>query len=101
MSLLQDIGVSISDECHHKHLYYLVNNGDLRLFEPEEAKVRVLVARYHFRFSVRFKSPRKNPPDYWKVACGTTLSIALNRNQRAQTYNPDGTQTSHLIPPSS
>src|SRR5205814_4382384 len=36
----------------HKHTYYLIKNGDLRGFEPEEAEVIALVARYH----------RKTPP---------------------------------------
>ena len=48
-SLLHDIGVHISYGRHHKHSYYLIKNGDLRGFEPEEVKVRALVARYHRR----------------------------------------------------
>ena len=48
-ALLHDIGVHISYGRHHKHSYYLVKNGDLRGFEPEEVEVMALVARYHRR----------------------------------------------------
>ena len=48
-ALLHDIGVHISYGRHHKHSYYLVKNGDLRGFEPEEVEVIALVARYHRR----------------------------------------------------
>jgi exopolyphosphatase/guanosine-5'-triphosphate,3'-diphosphate pyrophosphatase len=46
-ALLHDIGVHISYEGHHKHSYYLIKNGDLRGFEPEEVEAIALVARYH------------------------------------------------------
>ena len=39
----------ISYERHHLHSYYLIKNGDLRGFEPEEIDVIALVARYHRR----------------------------------------------------
>jgi exopolyphosphatase/guanosine-5'-triphosphate,3'-diphosphate pyrophosphatase len=48
-SLLHDIGMHISYERHHRHSYYLMKNGDLRGFEPEEIEVMALVARYHRR----------------------------------------------------
>jgi exopolyphosphatase/guanosine-5'-triphosphate,3'-diphosphate pyrophosphatase len=47
--LLHDVGVHISYERHHKHSYYLIKNGDLRGFEPEEIETIALVARYHRR----------------------------------------------------
>src|SRR6266566_6402782 len=46
-SVLHDVGVHISYERHHKHSYYLIKNGDLRGFEPEEIEIIALVARYH------------------------------------------------------
>ena len=46
-ALLHDIGVHISYERHHKHSYYLIKNGDLRGFEPDEIETIALVARYH------------------------------------------------------
>src|SRR5438094_8223266 len=48
-AILHDIGVHISYERHHKHSYYLIKNGELRGFEPEEIDIIALVARYHRR----------------------------------------------------
>jgi exopolyphosphatase / guanosine-5'-triphosphate,3'-diphosphate pyrophosphatase len=48
-ALLHDVGMHISYERHHLHSYYLIKNGDLRGFEPEEIDVIALVARYHRR----------------------------------------------------
>jgi len=46
-AILHDIGVHISYERHHKHSAYLITNGDLRGFEPEEIDIIALLARYH------------------------------------------------------
>jgi exopolyphosphatase/guanosine-5'-triphosphate,3'-diphosphate pyrophosphatase len=46
-ALLHDIGTHISYARHHKHSYYLIKNGDLRGFEPAEAEIIALIARYH------------------------------------------------------
>src|SRR5262249_15034241 len=46
-AILHDVGVHISYEQHHKHSYYLVKNGDLRGFEPDEIETIALVTRYH------------------------------------------------------
>jgi exopolyphosphatase/guanosine-5'-triphosphate,3'-diphosphate pyrophosphatase len=48
-SLLHDIGMHISYERHHRHSYYLIKNGDLRGFEPDEIEMIALIARYHRR----------------------------------------------------
>ena len=58
-ALLHDIGVHISYERHHKHSYYLIKNGDLRGFEPEEVEIIGLVARYH-----RQAAPKRRHEDY-------------------------------------
>ena len=47
--LLHDIGTHISYPKHHRHSYYLVKNGDLRGFEPEEIAIIALLTRYHRR----------------------------------------------------
>jgi exopolyphosphatase/guanosine-5'-triphosphate,3'-diphosphate pyrophosphatase len=54
-ALLHDVGVHISYERHHRHSYYLIKNGDLRGFDPEEIEIIALIARYH-RQSVPKKS---------------------------------------------
>jgi exopolyphosphatase/guanosine-5'-triphosphate,3'-diphosphate pyrophosphatase len=50
-AILHDIGVHISYEGHHKHSHYLITNGDLRGFEPDEIEIIALIARYHRRAS--------------------------------------------------
>ena len=58
-SLLHDIGNHISFQRHHRHSYYLIKNGDLRGFEPEEIEVMALLARYHRR-----AAPGRGHPGY-------------------------------------
>ena len=41
-SYLHDIGNHISYKGHHRHSYYLIKNGDLRGFEPEEIDIMAL-----------------------------------------------------------
>jgi exopolyphosphatase / guanosine-5'-triphosphate,3'-diphosphate pyrophosphatase len=48
-ALLHDIGHHISYPGHHRHTYYLIKNGDLRGFGPEEIEIIANVARYHRR----------------------------------------------------
>ena len=52
-ALMHDIGAHISYSGHHKHSYYLIKNGDLRGFHPDEIEVIALVARYHRRGTPR------------------------------------------------
>ena len=61
-ALLHDIGVHISYESHHKHSYYLVRNGDLRGFDPDEIETIALVARYH-----RQATPKRRHQDYGEL----------------------------------
>jgi exopolyphosphatase / guanosine-5'-triphosphate,3'-diphosphate pyrophosphatase len=58
-ALLHDVGVHISYERHHRHSYYLIKNGDLRGFDPEEIEVMALIARYH-----RQATPKKSHEGY-------------------------------------
>ena len=61
-ALLHDVGVHISYEKHHRHSYYLIKNGDLRGFDPQEIEVMGLVARYHRR-----ATPKKDHPGYGEL----------------------------------
>jgi exopolyphosphatase / guanosine-5'-triphosphate,3'-diphosphate pyrophosphatase len=61
-ALLHDIGNHISYERHHRHSYYLVKNGDLRGFEPDEIEVIALLTRYHRR-----GMPRRSHPEFGKL----------------------------------
>jgi exopolyphosphatase / guanosine-5'-triphosphate,3'-diphosphate pyrophosphatase len=58
-ALLHDAGVHISYERHHRHSYYLIKNGELRGFDPEEIEIIALLARYH-----RQATPKKNHEGY-------------------------------------
>jgi exopolyphosphatase/guanosine-5'-triphosphate,3'-diphosphate pyrophosphatase len=60
--LMHDLGVHISYEKHHRHSYYLVKNGDLRGFDPQEIEVMALVARYH-----RQATPKRNHEGYGRL----------------------------------
>jgi exopolyphosphatase/guanosine-5'-triphosphate,3'-diphosphate pyrophosphatase len=61
-ALLHDIGVHISYERHHRHSYYLIKNGDLRGFDPDEIEIIALVARYH-----RQATPKKSHEGYGEL----------------------------------
>jgi len=57
--ILHDVGVHISYERHHKHSYYLIKNGDLRGFDPDEVEIIALIARYH-----RQAAPKRGHDQY-------------------------------------
>ena len=61
-ALLHDIGTHISYERHHRHSYYLIRNGDLRGFDPDEIEVVALVARYHRR-----GTPKRSHDEYARL----------------------------------
>ena len=61
-ALLHDIGTHISYERHHRHSYYLIKNGDLRGFEPDEIDTMALIARYHRR-----ATPKRGHEDYTEL----------------------------------
>jgi exopolyphosphatase/guanosine-5'-triphosphate,3'-diphosphate pyrophosphatase len=58
-ALLHDIGWHISRNDHHKHAMYLILNGDLKNFTPEETAVIANIARYH-----RGPAPKKRHEKY-------------------------------------
>ena len=71
-SLLHDIGNHISYERHHRHSYYLIKNGDLRGFEPEETEVIALVARYHRR-----GTPKKSQDGFVDLSPGLRRTVRV------------------------
>jgi exopolyphosphatase/guanosine-5'-triphosphate,3'-diphosphate pyrophosphatase len=54
-ALMHDLGEQVSYARHHKHSYYLIKNGGLRGFEPDEIEMIALLARYH-----RSATPKKS-----------------------------------------
>ncbi len=58
-ALLHDIGYHISRSSHHKHSRYLIENADLKGFQPEEIEIMAFAARYH-----RKAHPKKSHTDF-------------------------------------
>lgn len=69
-ALLHDVGNHISYERHHRHSYYLIKNGDLRGFEPDEIEIMALVARYHRR-----ATPKRNHEGYADLNAGQRRTV--------------------------
>ena len=67
---LHDIGMHISYGRHHKHSYYLVKNGGLRGFEPQEVEVIGLTARYHRR-----GLPKRSHDNYGGLPAGLRRTV--------------------------
>jgi exopolyphosphatase / guanosine-5'-triphosphate,3'-diphosphate pyrophosphatase len=70
--LLHDIGGHIAYEGHHRHSYYLIRNGGLRGFEPEEIEAIALMARYHRR-----GQPRKAHGELSSMPRATRRAVRL------------------------
>lgn len=71
-ALVHDLGVHISYQGHHRHSCYLVRNGDLRGFDPNEIEVIALVARYHRR-----GAPKKSHEDYARLPSDLRRSVRV------------------------
>jgi len=71
-SMLHDIGNHISYERHNRHSYYLIKNGDLRGFEPEEIEVIALLTRYHRR-----GTPKKAHAGYSDLPGGLRKTVRI------------------------
>ena len=69
-ALLHDIGGHISYSGHHKHSYYLIKNGDLRGFHPDEIEVMALVARYHRR-----GTPKRSHDEYARLPASLRRTV--------------------------
>ena len=48
-ALLHDIGEHVSREDHDKHTAYLIENGGLRGFSPQEVRILATIGRFHIR----------------------------------------------------
>jgi len=46
-ALLHDVGLYVSHTKHHRHSHYLIMNGELRGFTPDELQIIASVAGYH------------------------------------------------------
>jgi exopolyphosphatase/guanosine-5'-triphosphate,3'-diphosphate pyrophosphatase len=85
-AILHDVGVHISYEGHHKHSYYLIKNGDLRGFEPDEIETIALLARYHRRATPKRRHegfadlPRRRRNAIGTLAAILRLAESLDRS---------------------
>ncbi len=84
-SILHDVGWHIGHSGHHKHSQYLIKNGDLEGFSPNELDIIANAARYH-----RKSPPKKSHSDYtalnpddrdrvWKLAGILRIADGLDR----------------------
>ena len=71
-ALMHDIGTHISFPRHHRHSYYLIKNGDLRGFDPDEIEVIALIARYH-----RSGAPRKAHEEYARLPASLRRAVRI------------------------
>jgi exopolyphosphatase / guanosine-5'-triphosphate,3'-diphosphate pyrophosphatase len=71
-ALMHDLGVHISYPRHHRHSYYLIKNGDLRGFHPDEIEVMALIARYHRR-----GMPKKSHDEYAQLSAPLRRAVRL------------------------
>jgi exopolyphosphatase / guanosine-5'-triphosphate,3'-diphosphate pyrophosphatase len=71
-SLMHDIGAHISFVRHHRHSYYLIKNGDLRGFHPDEIEVMALVARYHRR-----GTPKQSHSEYARLPARLRRTVRM------------------------
>jgi exopolyphosphatase/guanosine-5'-triphosphate,3'-diphosphate pyrophosphatase len=86
-ALLHDAGVHISYERHHRHSYYLIKNGELRGFDPEEIEIIALLARYH-----RQATPKKSHDGYGTLKGGLRRTV---RTLAAMLRLAEGLDRSH------
>jgi len=61
-ALLHDVGYHINHSEHHIHSRYLIENADVRGFQPEEVAIMANVARYH-----RNEHPNTKDPTYQRL----------------------------------
>jgi exopolyphosphatase/guanosine-5'-triphosphate,3'-diphosphate pyrophosphatase len=57
-ALLHDVGQHVSRKGHHRHAAYLVENGELRGFEPQEVAFLAALVRHHRRGEPKASEPR-------------------------------------------
>jgi exopolyphosphatase/guanosine-5'-triphosphate,3'-diphosphate pyrophosphatase len=86
-ALLHDAGVHISYERHHRHSYYLIKNGELRGFDPQEIEIIALLARYH-----RQATPKKSHDGYGTLKGGLRRTV---RTLAAMLRLAEGLDRSH------
>jgi exopolyphosphatase/guanosine-5'-triphosphate,3'-diphosphate pyrophosphatase len=87
-ALLHDIGQHVSRQGHHRHAAYLVENGQLRGFDPDEVAFLAALVRHHRRGDPKRSEPRfgaLSPQDRTRVrklAALLRVADGLDRGRR-------------------
>jgi exopolyphosphatase/guanosine-5'-triphosphate,3'-diphosphate pyrophosphatase len=87
-ALLHDIGQHVSRKGHHRHAAYLVENGELRGFEPGEVEFLAALVRHHRRGEPKVSEPRFGALDedardrVRKLAALLRVADGLDRGRR-------------------
>jgi exopolyphosphatase/guanosine-5'-triphosphate,3'-diphosphate pyrophosphatase len=101
-ALLHDIGEHVASSGHHKHGAYLVRNGQLRGFAPDEVELLAAVVRWHRRGEPRVSDefPLLDVPAVERVrALAAILRVAdgLDRSRNQNVYGLDAMVTPSLV----
>ena len=94
-SLLHDVGQHVSRKGHHRHAAYLVENGELRGFEPSEVAFLAALVRHHRRGDPKTSEARfaaLSPDDrirLRKLAALLRVADGLDRGRRGGVENLD------------
>ncbi len=101
-ALLHDIGEHVASSGHHKHGAYLVRNGQLRGFAPDEVELLAAIVRWHRRGEPRVSDefPLLDAAAMERVrALAAILRVAdgLDRSRNQNVYGVDAMVTPSLI----
>ncbi len=101
-ALLHDIGEHVASSGHHKHGAYLVRNGQLRGFAPDEVELLAAVVRWHRRGEPRVSDefPLLDAAAIDRVrTLAAILRVAdgLDRSRNQNVYGLDAMVTPSLV----
>jgi exopolyphosphatase/guanosine-5'-triphosphate,3'-diphosphate pyrophosphatase len=100
--LLHDIGEHVASAGHHRHSAYLIRNGGLRGFDPEEVELLAALARWHRRGEPRISDefPLLDAADVERLrVLVAILRVAdgLDRSRNQVVYGVDAMITPSLV----
>ena len=101
-ALLHDIGEHVASTGHHKHGAYLVRNGQLRGFAPDQIEMLAAIVRWHRRGDPRVSDefPLLDAEAMDRVrALAAILRVAdgLDRSRNQNVYGVDAMITPSLV----
>ncbi len=101
-ALLHDIGEHVASSAHHKHGAYLIRNGQLRGFAPDEIELLAAIVRWHRRGEPRVSDefPLLDAAAIERVrSLAAILRVAdgLDRSRNQSVYGLDAMVTPSLV----